>query len=126
MKDILHKLLELQALDFGDGPRKAARAAALRAAIPPMMLEQYERRRARGKKGIALVRNRVCTGCRMQVPIGVVAALMRGTPIQVCGNCGLYLSLPESPETEVIETLVTHPARDKGKAPRHERQLSVA
>ena len=68
--------------------------------------------------GNAVVRNRVCTSCRMQVPIGVVATLMRGTVTQVCGNCGLYLCLPDTPETPVVEApVVAKPVR-KARKPR--------
>ena len=95
MNGITQNLLRLQGLDFGQQPTNASQAAVLRATIPQGMLQQYDRLRARGKTGIAVVRNRVCTGCRMQVPIAVVAMLMRGTGIQVCGNCGRYLCLPE-------------------------------
>jgi predicted nucleic acid-binding Zn-ribbon protein len=95
MNGITQNLLRLQGLDFGQQPTNASQATVLRATIPQGMLQQYDRLRARGKTGIAVVRNRVCTGCRMQVPIAVVAMLMRGTGIQVCGNCGRYLCLPE-------------------------------
>src|SRR6266566_3514639 len=111
MNGIMQNLLALQGLDFGEQPRNASQAAALRAAIPEAMLQQYERQRARGKKGIAVVRNRVCSSCRMQVPIAVVATLMRGTISQVCGNCGRYLCLPEAAEAQVVEpVVVTKPA----------------
>ena len=102
MNGIMQNLLRLQGMDCGELAGTESEAAALRAAIPPTMLQQYERQRARGKKGIAVVRNRVCTNCRMQVPIAVVAALMRGTVSQVCGNCGRYLCLPE-PEDAQLE-----------------------
>jgi hypothetical protein len=64
------------------------------------MLVKYDRLRARGKKGIAVVRDRVCTSCRMQVPIAVVATLLRGNVTEVCGNCGLYLCLPEPAQVQ--------------------------
>ena len=118
MNGILQNLLKLQGLDFGEQPKNASQAAALRAAIPPTMLQQYERLRARGKKGIAVVRNQVCTNCRMQVPIAVVATLMRGTVIQVCGNCGCYLCLPDPAEAQVVNSPVTAnpvPRTRKGK-----------
>jgi len=118
MNGNLQDLLRLQGLDFGELPKSASKAAALRAAIPEALLERYERRRALGKKAIALVRNRVCTSCRMQVPIGVVAMLMRGTVTQVCGSCGLYLCLPETPEPLVVEApVVTKPVR-RARKPR--------
>src|SRR5438552_15874967 len=103
MNGILQNLLTLQGVDLCGQRHNASQAAALRAAIPPTMLQHYERLRARGRKGIAVVRNRVCTSCRMQVPIGVVATLMRGTVLQVCGNCGLYLCLPDPAEALIAE-----------------------
>src|SRR3954466_879040 len=90
MKTILQDLYRLQTLDIGGGSRNATELQALRAGIPQGMLSNYDRARARGKKGIAVLRNHVCTNCRMQVPIAVTAGLRSGT-VQVCGNCGLYL-----------------------------------
>jgi len=103
MNGILKNLFELQAIEFGEHIDKATetKAAQLRANIPKSILEHYERLRARGRKGIALVRNQVCTGCHMGVPIGMISTLMRGTNIQLCGNCGRYLYLPAPAENEV-------------------------
>jgi hypothetical protein len=100
MNSVLQNLLRLQGLELGDQPKNPALAAELRAAVPQAMLVKYDRLRARGKKGIAVVRDRVCTSCRMQVPIAVVATLMRGNVTEVCGNCGLYLCLPEPAEVQ--------------------------
>src|SRR5215831_411726 len=94
MNDILQNLFQLQTLDFQGKKSDLAQAAGLRASIPQGMLTNYDRARARGKKGITLLRNNVCTNCRMQVPVAVTASLMRGA-VEVCGNCGLYLCLPE-------------------------------
>ena len=94
MKDILQNLYRLQTLDCTGKKDDLAQAAGLRAGIPEGMLTNYDRARARGRKGITLLRNNVCTNCRMQVPVAVAVSLLRGT-IQVCGNCGLYLCLPE-------------------------------
>jgi len=121
MNGNLHDLFRLQGLDFGEQPRNAKQAAALRSAIPEGMLEQYERRRVRGKKAVALVHNRVCTSCRMQVPIAVVVTLMRGGISQVCGNCGLYLCLPEVPEAETAEPVVV-----SKPAPRSRKRKAAA
>src|SRR6266481_7497503 len=116
MNGIMQNLLRLQGMDCGELAGTESEAAALRAAIPPTMLQQYERLRARGKKGIAVVRNRVCSNCRMQVPIAVVATLMRGTVIQVCGNCGRYLCLPDPAEAQLVETpVVAKPVPKKRK-----------
>ena len=94
MKGISENLFRLQTLDSAGKSNDPAQAAGLRASIPPGILTNYDRARARRKKGIALVRNNVCMNCRIQVPIAVTATLLRGA-IQVCGNCGLYLYLPE-------------------------------
>jgi len=115
MNGIMQNLLTLQRLDFGEQPQNPSEAAALRGAIPQAMLQQYDRRRARGKKGVAAVRNRVCTGCRMQVPIAVVATLMRGSGIEVCGNCGLYLFLPDPAQIEVVKPVVVAKAVPKSR-----------
>ena len=100
MKGILQNLYRLQTLDSTGRPGSPSEIALLRAAIPEGMLTVYDRARARGRKGIALVRNHVCTNCRMQVPIAVTASLRAGM-IQACGNCGLYLCLPEPDEQPV-------------------------
>jgi len=99
MKGILQNLYRLQTLDLGSQKIDPAQAAGLRAGIPQGMLTNYDRARARGRKGIAVVRNHVCTNCRMQVPVAVTVSLTAGT-IQVCGNCGLYLCLPEPEEQQ--------------------------
>ena len=101
MKGILQNLYRLQTLDSTGHTSKASEVALLRAAIPEGMLTIYDRARARGKKGIAIVRNHVCTNCRMQVPVAVTASLRAGM-IQACGNCGLYLCLPEPDEQPVL------------------------
>jgi predicted nucleic acid-binding Zn-ribbon protein len=76
------------------------------------MLHKYDRMRANGKKGIALVRNHVCTNCRIQVPIAVTASLMNGAQTEVCGNCGRFLCLPDSAEVKV-EEVVAVPVKPK-------------
>ena len=100
MNSILQNLLKLQALDFSEATTKTTevQAAELRGTIPPTIIGHYERLRIRGKKGIALVRNQVCTACHMHVPRGVVLTLMHGDDVQLCENCGRYLYLAEQPE----------------------------
>ncbi len=72
--------------------------AGLRAEVPEPILGHYNRLIARKKKGVAVIRNQVCTGCQMRLPIGVITTLMRNEDIQLCDNCGRYLYLPETPE----------------------------
>ena len=97
MNETLHNLLKLQVLEFGESSAKdiESGAAGLRARIPPPILAHYDRLRARGKKGVAIVANQVCTGCHMQIPIGVITTLMRAGDVQLCDSCGRYLYLPD-------------------------------
>jgi predicted nucleic acid-binding Zn-ribbon protein len=99
----LHNLYALQTLELEKKSAAPSQIALLRADIPQALLRNYDRMRAKGKKGIALVRNHVCTNCRIQVPIAVTASLMNGALIQVCGNCGRYLCLPEPAVAEPME-----------------------
>jgi predicted nucleic acid-binding Zn-ribbon protein len=120
VKGILQNLYTLQSLDIAGLAKSDPRAAGLRAAVPEGMLANYDRARARGKKGIALLRNNVCTNCRMQVPVAVTVSLTAGM-IQVCGNCGLYLCLPE-PDAQPVAT----PAEAPKPRQRRTRKNSVA
>jgi uncharacterized protein len=103
MNSALQDLLKLQTLEFGETNDKqtAAQATELRGRIPQPFLGHYDRLRAREKKGVAVVRNQVCTGCHMHIPIGTITVLMRGEDIQLCESCGRYLYLPDPAEAEV-------------------------
>ena len=98
MNDLLTNLLKLQDLDFAEAPGKDAEVQKqdLRSRIPQPILGHYDRLVARGKKGVALVRNQVCAGCHMRLPIGTVNTLMQGQDIQLCDTCGRYLVLAEA------------------------------
>ena len=102
MNDLMQNLLNLQSLEFGQSPdpNLDGLIAGLRGKIPPTILGHYDRLRARGKKGVAAVRNSVCSECHMHVPLGTIMTIRHGTDIQLCGNCGRYLYLPEAAETE--------------------------
>jgi predicted nucleic acid-binding Zn-ribbon protein len=128
MNIVLQDLLKLQALEFGETTEKgvAARAAELRAKLPPTIVGHYDRLRVRGKKGVAIVRNQVCTGCHMHVPIGKITELMRGEDIELC-DCGRYLYLPDPAETEFINRLeAAKPAAKAPAKPRKKRALAHA
>ena len=114
MNTILQPLLKLQTIEFGPHANSAAQteAAALRAVIPQTILTHYERFRARGKKGIALVTNQVCTGCHMSVTIAKITTLMRGEDVQLCDSCGRYLCLPTSPAADIVPA-VKAPAKSR-------------
>jgi predicted nucleic acid-binding Zn-ribbon protein len=119
MKELINHLLKLQSLEFDEqvDPDMEKQIAELRAKIPAPILGHYDRLVSRGKKGVALIRNQVCTGCHMQVPRGVVLTLMHGDDVQLCGNCGRYLHLPEEPELPKLD------APAKIKSPRRRQAL---
>ena len=119
MIELLQNLLKLQALDFEEVTDKNAEATAaeLRAKIPPQILGHYDRLAARGKKGVALVRNQVCTGCHMRQPIGVIMTLKHDQDIQLCESCGRYLYLAAETEPDPVEAAA--PAKPKkGRKPK--------
>ena len=128
MNSVLQDLLKLQALEFGETTEKhvAARAAELRGKLPPTIVGHYDRLRVRGKKGVAIVRNQVCTGCHMHVPIGQITVLMRHEDIQLCESCGRYLYLPDPAETEFLTHMeATKPAAKTAPKPRKRRALAA-
>ena len=115
MHEVLTNLLKLQALEFGESRDKdiQPQMAELRALIPQQILAHYDRLAIRGKKGVAVVRNQVCTGCHMQIPIGTLNTLMHGNDIRLCDSCGRYLYLPDRTETEFVEKVAA--TKPKGK-----------
>jgi hypothetical protein len=113
---ILQNLYKLQTIDIAGLASTDPQAEGLRAAIPSGMLANYDRARARGKKGIALVRNHVCTNCRIQVPVAVTVSLAAGM-IQACGNCGLYLCLPDEQPVLPLAAVSVQPGGRKRANP---------
>jgi len=116
MHVVMEALVQLQKLEFGPNPESpSAKAAAekLRAQIPYQILGHYERLRAQGKKGLALVRNnRVCAECHMSIPIGMVVSVMKGDDVQLCGNCGRYLFVePQAAPAEPPPAAAPKPKR---------------
>jgi hypothetical protein len=137
MNALLQNLLKLQALDFGEVTGKSvdSQVAALRGLIPPPILGHYDRLRVRGKKGVALVRNQVCTGCHMQQTVSKIAILMRDEDIQLCDSCGRYLYLEEEVPPAPVEPSSTPsadtaptatPAKTKPAAKPRKRKLPKA
>src|SRR6266700_3230225 len=93
MNAIFQTVLKLKSIELGprSGSTNETETAALRAVIPQLILDHYERFRTRGKKGVALVVNQVCTGCHMSVTIAKLTGVMRGDEVQRCESCGRYL-----------------------------------
>ncbi len=113
MKQIVEDLLLLQNLELG-AERVSSGAPGseeIRKKIPAQVLQHYDRLRARGKKGIAYVRNGVCGQCHMQVAVGLLASLHRHDKVYRCENCGAYLLLKEDPPALEIAPRATKPAR---------------
>jgi hypothetical protein len=117
MNELLKNLVRLQALEFGGSKDKEAKAtiAELRAKIPAQILDHYDRLMARGKKGIVAVNNQVCSGCHMQLPIGVIATLMQERDIQLCDSCGRYLYLPAPVAAPIEPAAAPAPVKRKRK-----------
>ena len=128
MNSVLQDLFKLQTLDFGEtgGKQTEAQATELRGKIPQPIIAHYDRLRVRGKKGVAVVRNQVCTGCHMHIPIGQINVLMRGEDIQLCESCGRYLYLPNPAEAEVLSQVeAAKPATKPAAKPRKRRAVAA-
>ena len=126
MNAVLQNLLKLQGLEFGEETSKKieTQIAELRVVIPAPILGHYDRLRARDKKGMAAVRNQVCTGCHLKQPIGKITVLMRDEDVQLCDSCGRYLYLEEGakePEAAAVPVPEAKPAK-----PRRKRKQAVA
>jgi predicted nucleic acid-binding Zn-ribbon protein len=115
----MEKLFALQTLQLKTGSTKGTQEAemeGIRKAIPAPILAHYDRLLARDKKGVAVVRNGVCTECHIRVAIGALASLAQEDDIQVCGNCGRYLFLPANEPVIPVSTpppAAVKPARRK-------------
>jgi predicted nucleic acid-binding Zn-ribbon protein len=121
MNEIIKILLQLQTLEC-DGnaiPSQEKHAAELRAKVPPPVLAHYDRLVARGKKGVALIRNQSsCSACHISVPRNVVLTLMHNADVQLCESCGRYLYLPEpttAPEPVAAPKKISKPRKPKAQ-----------
>lgn len=121
MTDLILNLLKIQSLDFHEpGEVSESQRDELRGTVPQPVLAHYDRLVARGKKGVAIVRNQVCTGCHMRLPIGTINTLMQHQDIQLCDSCGRYLYLfpetaPAASEPASASKVATKPARKPRK-----------
>jgi predicted nucleic acid-binding Zn-ribbon protein len=125
MKDLMQNLIQLQSLEFSDSKNAQAEAikAELRAKIPHQILGHFDRLVARGKKGVAAVRGQVCSGCHMQVPLGVVNTLKQGQDIQLCESCGRYLYLQPEGEIEMAKPATAPKPARKTRKPKKSLQM---
>jgi len=127
MSDHITNLLKLQSIDFKETTEANSEAVRtqLRSSIPQPVLAHYDRLFARGKKGVAIVRNQVCTGCHMRLPIGTINTLLQRQDVQLCDSCGRYLYIPEQTEAPVAEAVPVKPAKAAAK-PRKRKVLAQA
>jgi uncharacterized protein len=111
--DIRQRLTELNRLeDDGAMVRRSGHSAlnsealmeSLRANVPVGVLVQHDRLRSRGRQSIAEVRNGVCSGCHMNLPIGVQAEVQRQSTLLKCGNCGRFIFPVEEESTPARPT----------------------
>lgn len=128
MSDHIHNLLKLQAIDFDEGGAEITEAQKneIRNSIPQPILGHYDRLVARGKKGVAIVRNQVCTGCHMRLPIGTINTLMQHQDIQLCDSCGRYLYLPEASEAAAAPAAAAAPEVKPQKPAAKRKRKAVA
>jgi len=128
MNAVIQTLLKIQALEFSEVPDTNAQTQIqeLRTEVPTQILAHYDRLRIRGKKGVALVRNKSCTGCHMQQPIGIITVLMRDEDIQLCDSCGRYLFLPAETAPAVVEPVVESQPVAKTKRGRKPKAVPAA
>ena len=103
MNDVIAKLLTLQEIEVGSRKPTQSEIEALRKAVPEPILGHYDRLIARGKKGVAVVKNGTCTGCYMRLATGTLQTLMRRSDVQLCDTCGRYLYLPTATEAPPAE-----------------------
>ncbi len=68
---------------------------SLRANISPSLLVHHDRLRSRGRQSVAEVRQGVCSGCHMGLPIGTVSAVKRQSTLLRCENCSRFIFLAE-------------------------------
>ena len=113
MKQIMDQLLALQTLQFDARSRTSeskSEMEKLRKKVPGPILAHYDRLVLRGKKGVAIARNCVCSGCHLRITTGKLVGLVYADDIQLCDNCGCYLYLPEDEPIGLSDTTAAPPA----------------
>lgn len=116
MRKIMDHLLALQRLHFDARARTATpltEVEKLRTAVPPSTLARFERFVARGKKGVAVARNGVCSECHLRITEGKMVGLSAATDVQQCDNCGRYLYLPEGTPSGLTNPQAVPPVASK-------------
>ena len=71
-----------------------------------------------------MVRDQVCTGCHMRLPMAVIMTLMHDRDIQLCDSCGRYLYLADPAAPEAAEP--AKPPKPAKKARKRKASLHPA
>ena len=121
VKIILENLLALQNVELVRGKATQERDAqilSLRDKIPQRLLAHYDSLMANGRKGVALVRDGLCSECRQLVGASALNGFLHDDPIQICIHCRrfLYWSEPEADGTPAAARR-THPASRRRNPP---------
>jgi len=118
---ILENLLALQKVELVPGkatPERDAQILGLRNKIPQRLLAHYDSLMANGRKGVALVRDGLCSECRQLVGASALNGFLHDDPIQICIHCRrfLYWSAPEA-EGMTAAARRTRPAARRRNSP---------
>lgn len=122
MRKMMEDLLTLQRFHFDPRAKEGVSQAEiqkLRVSVPAPVLAHFDRMLARGKKGVAIVRNGVCSGCHLRLTSGTSADILDHTEIHVCDSCGRYLYLPDTPPEPPAPLPVKKATRTRKKAVAH-------
>jgi len=96
----------------------------VRGRLPATILQHYDLRVSKGKRGAAKMRNKVCGGCYISLPSGQLADMLQtDMALQICGNCSIYI-LPGDPVL-VVETPAAAKKAATKAAPR-KRKIKIA
>ena len=123
----MEQLLASQRVQFDARSRTSdlkAEMEQLREKVPAAIFAHYERLVLRGKKGVAIARNGVCSECHLRITSGKLISLVDTDDVQMCDNCGRYLYLPDN---EPLGLSDTKPAPSApGKRPFQKKAHQVA
>ncbi len=104
--EIMESLVALQQIQLKRArltPAAKDEITQLRSDIPEGILNHFDRLLARGKKGVAVARNGVCSECHLKISSGTLGTLPHRTDIHLCDSCGRDLYLPLDTAAAVSE-----------------------
>jgi len=79
--------------------------AEVSGSVQPASLQTYERLRERaGHLAVSVIEGRVCTACRVNLPIVQIARLTQGTEFEKCESCMRLLWIASEPDTDADDS----------------------